>query len=111
MPLWINYPLEVKHRIDVSFFENIDLYIPEKLLVVTDVLNFESSAKKKGNGISYIFNYRTLKKHVPVEAVPEHIKSLKKINDAIDTSYYYVIDETEKPEGLINIFINSLLEE
>lgn len=109
MPLALNYPVNIKQRMELSFFENIEILGPKSIDIQNPFFTFTSGGEQVENGVTYDFTFKTHKDHVPVESMKNYIKDLKKVNDAISKSYYYKTQNLEKAKNLQNQILEDLL--
>ena len=109
MPLSLSFPVNIKQRVELSFFEDIEIIGPNSIDVKNPYFTFSSGGEQVENGVTYDFNFRTHKDHVAVGSMKNYIKDLKKVNDAINMSYYYKTQDFEKVKNLQNEILQDLL--
>lgn len=109
MPLSLSFPVNIKQRVELSFFEDIEIFGPKSIDVKNPYFTFSSGGEQVKNGVTYDFNFRTHKDHVAVGSMKNYIKDLKKVNDAINMSYYYKTQDFEKVKNLQNEILQDLL--
>ena len=91
LPLALYHPIDVEHTTSFLFPEEINWALDfNPLIIKDDAINYRRKITKNGKTLEVVHSYKSVNDTVQVEDVPDHIKNLKSIQDALYLSVYSV---------------------
>lgn len=85
-PLLVNDPVFVRHRLRLQG-PDLPRRIPDPLTIKAGAFEFTRKSERADGAVVLTYDYRSTRDVVPADAVPEHLKNIAAVDDAVD---YYV---------------------